>query len=161
MNYVLMTDDANISLPITESRRLWEHPRFDRQKSVVILVTGWNSDIDDENTAVGEMWAAFMTRHDTNLVVIDTARYVDTLYAWSSFNTMELGRGLAVGLSELINVVAVQRIHLVGHSLGAHICGAAGREFELLTGNLLPRITGLDPAKVRKSCQILVIFFQT
>lgn len=36
---------------------------------------------------------------------------------------------------------------LTGHSLGAHIMGNAGRTYQRLTGELLPRITGLDPAK--------------
>lgn len=144
-----MTADGNISIPITESLRLWQHPKFDRRKNVVILVTGWNSDIEDENTAASGMWDAFQTREDISFILLDTARYIDTLYAWSAFNTLELGRGLAFGLSELASLISVEKIHLIGHSLGAHICGAAGREFEFLTGMLLPRITGLDPAKVR------------
>lgn len=37
---------------------------------------------------------------------------------------------------------------VIGHSLGAHIVGAAGRTFnELSGGQLIPRITGLDPAR--------------
>lgn len=36
---------------------------------------------------------------------------------------------------------------LSGHSLGAHIMGNAGRTYQRLTGELVPRITGLDPAK--------------
>jgi hypothetical protein len=38
----------------------------------------------------------------------------------------------------------------MGHSLGSHIAGQAGRTFEDETGKLLPRITGFDPAKVTK-----------
>lgn len=34
----------------------------------------------------------------------------------------------------------------LGHSLGAHISGAAGQSFQNTAGKLLPRITGLDPA---------------
>lgn len=37
-------------------------------------------------------------------------------------------------------------IILTGHSLGAHIAGVAGDTFKNLTNQLLPRITGLDPA---------------
>ena len=37
--------------------------------------------------------------------------------------------------------------YITGHSLGAHIAGATGREFKNLTGHSLSRITGLDPAK--------------
>lgn len=35
----------------------------------------------------------------------------------------------------------------LGHSLGAHICGYAGRHFYNLTDQFIPRITGLDPAR--------------
>lgn len=42
--------------------------------------------------------------------------------------------------------IPVNNIHLIGHSLGAHIVGKAGRHFTKLTNMTLPRITGLDPA---------------
>lgn len=51
------------------------------------------------------------------------------------------------GLAELEKVVPLNKIHLMGHSLGAHIAGAAGRQFQEETGKSLPRITGFDPAK--------------
>lgn len=118
MNYVLLTDAENISIPITESVKLWRHEKFDPKKRVVILVTGWNTDIDEENSAASALWAAYNTRGDTNFVLIDSARYVDTLYAWSAFNTQELGVGLGKGLAELAQVVPLDKIHVMGHSLG-------------------------------------------
>lgn len=54
---------------------------------------------------------------------------------------------IAVGLQQLIKIVPVENIHLIGHSLGAHIVGAAGRYFQELTNLSIPHITGLDPAK--------------
>lgn len=118
MNYVLLTDSENISIPITDSIMLWKHEKFDVKKKTVIMVTGWSSDIADENTAASALWAAYKSRDDTNFVLIDTARYVDTLYAWSAFNTQELGKGLGKGIAELINVVPLETIHVMGHSLG-------------------------------------------
>lgn len=38
------------------------------------------------------------------------------------------------------------KITLVGHSLGAHIAGIAGKQVYKRTGQLLSRITALDPA---------------
>lgn len=147
MNYVLLTDKENVSISITESIKLWRHPLFDSKKNVVVLVTGWTTDIDADNEAASQLWKAYQSRGDSNFVLIDTARYVDTLYAWSAFNTQELGRGLGKGLAELVQVVPVEKIHIMGHSLGAHIVGAAGREFQEETDQILPRITGFDPAK--------------
>lgn len=118
MNYVLLTSTENISFPITEAAKLWNHEKFDTTKKVVIMVTGWNSDVNDENSAASSLWAAYKSRDDTNFVLIDTARYVDTLYAWSAFNTRELGVGLGKGLAELIKFVPLDYIHLMGHSLG-------------------------------------------
>lgn len=118
MNYVLLTDKENISIPITESGKLWQHEKFDPHKKVVVMVTGWTSDIDSENSAASALWQAYMARGDTNFVLIDTARYVDTLYSWSAFNTAELGEGLGKGLAELIKYVPLDNIHLMGHSLG-------------------------------------------
>lgn len=148
MNYVLITNDENVSIPITESKKLWLHPKFDAKKNVVVMVTGWNSDINNTNTAAEMLSSSYLKRGDTNFVLIDTARYVDTLYAWSAFNTQELGEGLGKGLAELIEYVPLEKIHVMGHSLGAHIVGAAGRTFQIETnGKMLPRITGFDPAK--------------
>lgn len=38
------------------------------------------------------------------------------------------------------------KIYIVGHSLGSHIAGVAGKKVHELTGKLLGRITALDPA---------------
>jgi Lipase len=118
MNYVLFAENENVSIPITESIKLWRHEKFDPKKNVVIMVTGFTTDINEENTAAAVLGGAYMKRGDTNFILIDTARYVDTLYAWSAFNTQELGKGLGKGLAELINVVPMEKIHLMGHSLG-------------------------------------------
>lgn len=37
-------------------------------------------------------------------------------------------------------------IHVVGHSLGAHVAGFAGKAVQTATSTNLGRITGLDPA---------------
>lgn len=57
-----------------------------------------------------------------------------------------MGDFLGEAIIDLVKIVHIDDIRLVGHSLGAHIMGQAGRRFRQLTGWLLPHITGLDPA---------------
>lgn len=77
---------------------------------------------------------------------MNTSNFIQTLYTWSAFNTEEVGRFVAQGIEKLAVAVPLENIHLVGHSLGAHIVGSAGRHFTINTNETLPRITGLDPA---------------
>uniref|UniRef100_A0A1Q3FQH7 Putative hepatic triacylglycerol lipase n=2 Tax=Culex tarsalis TaxID=7177 RepID=A0A1Q3FQH7_CULTA len=148
MNYVLMTVDQNVSIPLVKSELLWGNPLFDKDLKTVILVTGWKTNIDWDRgmKPIRSIFNAYHARAGYNFVAIDTADFVDTLYTWSAFNTNDIGEKLAEGLQELIKTVSVDKIHLIGHSLGAHIVGAAGRHFQTLTEQSIPRITGLDPA---------------
>lgn len=182
MSYVLFTDTDNVSVPILQPSELWKNEKFDTGKKVVILVTGWGSSIDEKNDAAGVLSEAYKARGDTNFILIDTAKFVDTLYTWSAFNTRILGAELGKGLTELVKDVPLENIHLMGHSLGfvflllfirfhfkiyphdsAHIVGSAGKTFQQLTRKLLPRITGFDPAKVgeisNSTWRFIKIFF--
>lgn len=41
---------------------------------------------------------------------------------------------------------SLENVEVIGHSLGAHVAGFAGKRVQNLTGLRIPRITGLDPA---------------
>ena len=63
-------------------------------------------------------------------------------------NPLPFGFQPKVLVSNLINldIIDLSNFHLVGHSLGAHVMGYAGKNFNLENDFKLPRITGLDPA---------------
>lgn len=72
---------------------------------------------------------------------------MDSLYSWSAFSTDAIGKLIGSALVGLTKFVPIKDIHLLGHSLGAHICGSAGRTFTKFTNRKIVRITGLDPAR--------------
>ncbi|EDW00056.1 vitellogenin-1 [Drosophila grimshawi] len=146
MNFQLRTHCGKTDFPLLQAETMWHSPQFDKNKNVVILATGWTTTINDTDT-IEEFAKAYNCRGDVNFVAVDAAKYVDTLYTWSAFNTDDLGESIARGLVKLLDVVSVEKIHLIGHSLGAHIVGAAGRYLQMYSGKTVPRITGLDPAK--------------
>lgn len=79
--------------------------------------------------------------------LVDTADYIATLYSWSALNTEDIGEILAPAINVLTKYIDLSKIHVMGHSLGAHIAGATGRYFQDFSNKSLPRITGLDPAR--------------
>ncbi|XP_067639517.1 vitellogenin-3-like [Eurosta solidaginis] len=146
MQFQLRTPCKKYNYSLLNADAMWKSSEFDPKKKVVILATGWRTTVNESDTT--DVFAkAYNCRGDVNFVAVDAANFVDTLYTWSALNTDEIGRNIAIGLVELTKIVPVENIHLIGHSLGAHIMGAAGRNFFYQTGKLIPRITALDPAK--------------
>ncbi|XP_036345404.1 vitellogenin-1-like, partial [Rhagoletis pomonella] len=146
MNFQYITSCKNYSEPLLQAEKLWRHMNFNKVRKVVILATGWTNTVND-SSALAMLSQAYLCRKDVNFIIVDAGYYVDTLYKWSAMNTEEIGESIGKGLKHLIKVVPLQNIHLIGHSLGAHIMGTAGRTFTKLTGKKIPRITGLDAAK--------------
>ncbi|XP_016923285.2 vitellogenin-1 [Drosophila suzukii] len=146
MNFQLHSACEKANFPLSNPEGMWKSPLFDPKKKVIILATGWTTTVNGSDT-IDEFSKAYNCRGDVNFVALDAARFVDTLYTWSAFNTEDIGEHIAAGLVKLLDLVPVDNIHLIGHSLGAHIVGSAGRHLRRLTNQTIPRITGLDPAK--------------
>lgn len=81
--------------------------------------------------------------------------FPDPLYYYqAAANTRYMGYALATMLETLVDVathltnrIQPPTIHCIGHSLGAHICGFAGKELRSLGAHFhISRISGLDPA---------------
>ncbi|XP_011185244.2 vitellogenin-3-like [Zeugodacus cucurbitae] len=146
MQFQLRTTCHKYSYPLLDANQIWRGPEFDPSKKVVILVTGWTTTVNNSD-AIDALAKAYNCRGDVNFVAVDIANFVDTIYTWSALNTEEIGKNLGEGIDLLSQIVPLENIHLIGHGLGAHIVGAAGRYFNYKTDKLVSRITGLDPAK--------------
>ncbi|XP_017954813.1 vitellogenin-2-like [Drosophila navojoa] len=146
LNFNYITPCCNFTVPILKAETLWDNAIFNRNKKIVVVVSGWLTTFRS-SFAKDVLQRAYMCRPDVNFVVVDTSSYLDMLYMWSVQNTNIIGDYISLGLKQLTDANPSAEIHLIGHSLGAHIMAFAARQYQNLTGRLVDRVTGLDPAK--------------
>lgn len=119
---------------------------FNPQRKTVIFLHGFT---DNPYLISGQSFAlAYKLHGDYNILALDASKLIQMMYLRSSVMVKYIGETLGVIVHDLVHKgVPVQNIHLVGHSLGAHIGGFAGKAFQIIEpGKILPRITGMDPA---------------
>ena len=91
-----------------------------------------------------EMRDAHLAKEDVNVIAVNWEKGADSVnYQQSVANTRVVGALIGEFMKELHSATGASysSMHLIGHSLGAHVAGYAG-EWVPGTG----RITGLDPA---------------
>ncbi|XP_069355932.1 lipase member I-like [Maniola hyperantus] len=82
-----------------------------------------------------------------SLLALDASSLIERRYYRSSTYVRFIGHKLGQVLADIVQYGQdPSLIHIIGYSLGAHIAGFAGKQFHVLTGKLIGRISGLDPA---------------
>jgi len=101
--------------------------------------TGWAQDIKD----------AILDIEDVNVYLVDwrggTGNFGDGIYIYDQAvsNTRVVAAQVAKVIEQFnVEGMSLADVHLIGHSLGAHMCGEVGK----LLNSKVGRITGLDPA---------------
>lgn len=122
---------------------------FDPTCKTVMIVHGFTH--HSYQPWVTKMKNELLKRNSLNVINVDWkkgASFYTMYYVKAVANTPLVGAKITYLVQTLNKVTGVnpQSIHIIGHSLGAHIAGYAGKR--LARRNLLlGRITGLDPAK--------------
>ncbi|XP_063548452.1 pancreatic lipase-related protein 2-like [Cydia strobilella] len=130
---VLKTND---SLSLRDSN-------FDFNNKVKVLAHGWLNNADGPMPE--SIKEAYLNISDLNIIVVDWGNAANVNYVLASYNVAMVGRLLTDFLNFLIvEGVSMDNVHLIGHSLGAHIVGIAGDHVKY---GPVDTITGLDPAK--------------
>ncbi|XP_050442365.1 pancreatic triacylglycerol lipase-like isoform X2 [Adelges cooleyi] len=119
-----------------------KNSNFNPKNPTKFLIHGWRSESDSRRRWMLTMKNQLLINSDSNVILVQWLSDIDYLLAierlkrvgWETGNLINYLRGL-VGLDP-------QNVHLIGHSLGAHAAGYAGKHLQGLVG----RITGLDPA---------------
>ncbi|KAI5638838.1 lipase domain-containing protein [Phthorimaea operculella] len=142
-NYVIL-DDTAIPVNTSTDPRILENLR---NNPVKIVTHGWESS-GDRSAVIGIKDAYLNTSYSQNYNVIgvDWGSIAESiLYPIVALRTTTVGNSVGSFIDALSDryQIPAARIHLIGHSLGAHVMGNAGEASKLSVG----RITGLDPAR--------------
>lgn len=77
---------------------------------------------------------------DANVIVVDWSEGCSGLYLTSVYNVPKAGKLMASFVNWLVELgTPLSNFHLLGHSLGAHVVGIAGRNIE---SGKIPYISG-------------------
>lgn len=129
-----------------------------RNVNLKLVTHGFRSSLKSVQ-GVKDAWLAAQAGINTRVIILDWANIsrgkkdpsawlpVITGYTQAANNALDVGTSLGKCLAKLLRKgLDPNKIHLVGHSLGSHLVGKAGREFKKETGKKVGRVTGLDPA---------------
>ncbi|XP_066247225.1 pancreatic triacylglycerol lipase-like [Euwallacea similis] len=115
---------------------------FSLNRDTVVIIHGWNNHyLSPVNV---EIRNALLPRKNINVIVVDWSAIAGGTYISSQGSVVAVGNHVGNFLITLNNELGyrLNRVTLVGHSLGAHVSGNAGAR----TIGLINTIIGLDPA---------------
>lgn len=115
---------------------------FDASRPTKVLIHGYMTN-KDRSAIIANLSIAFLERNDFNVIGVDWSKGASKFYPKAVANTRLVGAVLSKLLRTLIDnfELKVENLHVLGHSLGAHIAGYVGTSIPRIS-----RITGLDPA---------------
>lgn len=120
-----------------------EASNFHLNRKTRFIIHGF-IDKGEESWLKGLCENMFQVEH-VNCICVDWQRGARTDYTQAVHNIRVVGAEVAYLIQELSSELGyrLEDVHIIGHSLGAHAAGEAGRRL----GGRVGRITGLDPAE--------------
>ncbi|XP_014277740.1 pancreatic triacylglycerol lipase isoform X2 [Halyomorpha halys] len=120
---------------------------FNKDLDTKIVVHGWLS--SSHSYVVHNTIKVYLASQDLNMIAVDWSTLAGyKLYPVTTYSVAPVGRGVAKLVERLLEarVVSLDRLHLIGHSLGSHVMGIAAQTIQKAGHGKVARITGLDPA---------------
>ncbi|XP_053612720.1 inactive pancreatic lipase-related protein 1-like isoform X2 [Plodia interpunctella] len=141
------TAEDYVDFPLSQARRLFEIKGFDKNNSTVLYIHGFIETAQQESVQV--MVSAYLeARPGTNIVLLDWSNMSHGSYLVNAVrNSKKVGLAAAEQLNSLLEGgLLLDRLHVIGHSLGSHVAGYAARELRAKYSKTIKRLTALDPA---------------
>jgi len=116
--------------------------QFQASRRNVFVSHGWNNHFNSPVNQV--IRAAVLRNNNVNLFVIDWSRPANQFYTTARNAVPVMGRLVGEFINRMMSTFNLRpaNFDLVGHSLGAHLVGVAGKNIQGLANS----IVGLDPA---------------
>ncbi|XP_015373145.1 PREDICTED: lipase member H-B-like [Diuraphis noxia] len=111
-----------------------------------VLVHGWLGNTQEKSGVCSYNVKSYFKVGEYNVICVDWKQYsTDISYKVATVRAKHIAHDIAKVLKRITYDMTegIDTLHLIGHSMGAHIVGFVGKELT----NQIPRITGLDPAK--------------
>ncbi|XP_050072700.1 pancreatic triacylglycerol lipase-like [Anopheles maculipalpis] len=117
-------------------------PEIDLRRQLKVLIHGWNA--DRNHVSISPIRTAYLVQDAHNLLVVDWSKVAYLSYPTARRLVLPISNIIGNSLAKFIQRVGIEhsQVHVIGHSLGAHIAGNVGRYFK----GELSRVTALDPA---------------
>uniref|UniRef100_A0A182PBB4 Lipase domain-containing protein n=1 Tax=Anopheles epiroticus TaxID=199890 RepID=A0A182PBB4_9DIPT len=117
-------------------------PQLDLRRQLKVLIHGWNA--DRNHVSILPIRTAYLVQDAHNLLVADWSPAAVLLYPTARALVLPVGNRLGDILGRFMKRVGIDpgQVHVIGHSLGAHIAGNLGRSLD----GKVRRVTALDPA---------------
>lgn len=115
---------------------------FSKELPTKVLIHGWN--LKGTSQWYDPLKTAYFKKSPHNIILIDWSKACSESYANTSANTKLLGQ--YIGDFILSTGIELDKVHIIGHSLGSHIAGFIGKHIFAKSGNKIFRITATDPA---------------
>ncbi|XP_013136147.1 PREDICTED: pancreatic lipase-related protein 3-like [Papilio polytes] len=143
LNIDFVTNSGNVKLNVTATGLL--DRLLDNTKITVVLTHGFMESSD--GIMAKALTSELLKRKNMDILVLDGRKFISYEYFRSTTYVRFIGEKLGSLLSEIIKKGQdANKIILIGHSLGAHVAGVAGKRIQQLTGTAIGRIIALDPA---------------
>ena len=132
------------SYPLISAADILSHSKFDRSKKTVLYIYGFTHKMDYKSIKM--LFYAYKSRNDHNLVILDWEKIASGNYFLDGLpNTVRYSKILADSFLDLMaHGFNLSSLHIVGHSIGSHLAGFAGKHIQRKTNGRvkLKRITG-------------------
>ncbi|KAK8389868.1 hypothetical protein O3P69_012802 [Scylla paramamosain] len=120
---------------------------FHQSSSSLILLTHGYLESTQLRWVQEMVGALLSTGEGVGVITVDWSKAAPPTYAQAVANIRLVGVMVGHVVSRLVDMgVSEKAIHLIGHSLGAHLMAYAAAHFTVTRGLQVGRLTGLDPA---------------